>query len=72
MLTRRATGGGAFWGAWVALGVVTVIAFTSKISFFYYTLIGLVITFAVGYLLSLRQPPRPPEELRGLVRGLEE
>ena len=71
MLTRRATGTGAFSGAVIGLGVVSLVAARSHISFFYYGLVGLVATLAAGYMLSLLEPPRDPEKLAGLVRGLD-
>jgi SSS family solute:Na+ symporter len=71
MLTRRATGTGAFAGGIIGLAVVSVVAFETHISFFYYGVVGLSVTVAVGYVLGLREPERPTEQLKGLVLGLE-
>lgn len=69
MLSKRAKGTPSIIGGVVALAVVAVLNWTTHISFFYHALIGVLITFAVGYVLSLRGPAPPPEKLRGLVLG---
>jgi SSS family transporter len=71
MLSRRAKGTASTTGAVVGLIVVSVVAWNCSISFFYYSLIGLVATLVVGYSLSLIGPAPDPAELSGLVRGLE-
>ncbi|MGH9397251.1 MAG: sodium:solute symporter family transporter [Terriglobia bacterium] len=70
MLSRRAKGKAAVAGGVVALIAVASIAATTNISFFYYALIGVLITLGVGYLLSLPGKPPNPALLFGLVRGL--
>jgi SSS family transporter len=69
MLTKRCTGRGAFLGAVLSLAGVTVTAFESHISFFYYAVLGFVGTFSIGYLLSLLEPAPHPDQIRGLVLG---
>lgn len=71
MLSRRAKGTPAIIGGVVALAVVTWIMLTTNITFFYYALIGVTITFVVGFLVSLVGPPPDTASLRGLVRGIE-
>jgi len=46
---------------------VALTAWKLSISFFYYALIGVVVTWVVGYLLSLGGPARDPAELKDLV-----
>jgi len=70
MLSRRAKGTPAVIGGVVALVVVSVLNWTTNISFFYHALIGVLITFTVGYVLSLRGPRPSREKIAGLVRGL--
>lgn len=72
MLTKRATGTGAFSGAIISLAIVSMVAFRTHISFFYYGVVGLVATMAIGYLLSLLQSARSRDQLRGLVLGIRE
>src|SRR6185312_3824593 len=69
MLTRRAKGTPSIVGAAFAFGVVSWLNWKTDISFFYHALIGTVITFAVGYLLSLLSKPPQPAQLAGLVYG---
>jgi SSS family transporter len=70
MLTRRAKSTASVVGGGLGLTVVVWLALTSDISFFYHALIGTVITFAAGYLLSLWGPRPDPTRLVGLVVGL--
>lgn len=70
MLSKRAKGTPSVIGGVVALTVVAVLNWTTKISFFYHAIIGVVITFAVGHLLSLWGPTPSHEKLAGLVRGI--
>jgi SSS family transporter len=69
ILTKRATAAGAFWGGILGFAIVSAVAVLSKISFFYYGLIGLAATFGIGYLLSLPGAPPSREQLAGLVLG---
>lgn len=71
MLSRRARGGGAILGAVVGLAAVSWVALATDVAFFYYAVIGTVVTFGCGWLFSLFQPARSTAELAGLVRGLE-
>jgi SSS family transporter len=70
MTSKRATANGAFWGGISSFIIVTVVAYRTHISFFYYGIIGLMTTLAFGYLFSLLQPARPADQLTGLVLGL--
>jgi Na+/proline symporter len=71
MLTRRAKGTGAVLGGATGLLAVSLLQWKSSISFYYFALIGALLSFGVGYLLSLIGPPPNPADLSGLVRGLE-
>jgi SSS family transporter len=53
IFTKRANGKGAFIGAIIGIGIVVAIRYTSDISFVLYALIGIVVSFIVGYLASL-------------------
>jgi SSS family transporter len=70
MLTRRAKGTPTVWGAVVGVLSVALIGWKTDFSFYYFSVIGLVVTFVVGYLLSLIGPAPDSEKLRGLVHGL--
>jgi sodium-coupled monocarboxylate transporter 8/12 len=71
ILTARATAAGAFWGGILGFAIVSAVASLSKVSFYYYGLIGLAATFASGYLFSLAGAPPSREQLTGLVMGLD-
>ena len=71
MLTRTSNGTGAVLGGAAGLIAASLLQWKSSISFFYFALVGMLVTFVVGYLLSQSGQARDPEELRGLVRGLE-
>ncbi|MBO0863096.1 MAG: sodium:solute symporter [Chloracidobacterium sp.] len=51
--TKRATGGGAFWGMLCGLASVAVVSNLTKISFLWYNVIGCAVVIAVGMSLSL-------------------
>lgn len=70
MLSKRAKGSPAVIGGVVALILVSVLNWTTNISFFYHAIIGVLVTFAVGYVLSLRGPLPSREKIEGLVRGI--
>ena len=70
VLTQEATGTGAVVGGALGLAAVSLIACKSQMSFFYYALIGTVVTFVVGYMIRRLGSHRDPAELHGLVRGL--
>ena len=72
MLSRRAKGPASLIGAGVAVMVVSWIAWRTSVSFFYHSLIGAAITFALGYLLSLRGPICDRTRLVGLVHGIQD
>lgn len=70
MLSKRAKGTPAVIGGLTALVAVSVLNWTTNISFFYHAIIGVIITFAVGYVLSLLGPSPSREKVVGLVHGL--
>lgn len=70
MLSRRAKGTGVIIGGAAGLIAVTLVSVMIPISFYYLSFAGVVVTLAVGYMASLIGPKRDPEELRGLVYGL--
>jgi sodium-coupled monocarboxylate transporter 8/12 len=67
MLTTRAKSNATIAGGVAGLMAVALTAWKLSISFFYYALIGVVVTWVVGYLLSLGGPARDPAELKDLV-----
>ncbi|HLY59624.1 MAG TPA: sodium/solute symporter [Terriglobia bacterium] len=71
MLTQKGKGTGAVFGGALGFAAVSLVAWRSPISFFYYALIGTVVTYITGYLLSLAGPRRDRAELYGLVWSLE-
>jgi sodium-coupled monocarboxylate transporter 8/12 len=71
MLTKRARGDAAIGGALIGAMCVSLVAWKTSVSFFYYAIVGTVVTFFTGWLISLFQPARDPTELYGLVLGIE-
>jgi len=69
MLSKRVSSTAALWGGTVGLIVVTLVAWKSNISFFYYAIIGLIVTVAIAYLASALTTRPSPYKLKGLVRG---
>jgi SSS family transporter len=67
MLTYRAKGNATIVGAATGMISVALISWKLNVSFFYYSLIGVAVTFAVGYLLSLPGATRAQSELKDLV-----
>jgi SSS family transporter len=55
MLTRRPRGGAAISGAVAGLASVVLIALKTQVAFFYYAIVGTIVTFGAGWLLSLLQ-----------------
>ena len=51
--------------------IVSYLYVTTSISFYYYALLGAILTFAIGYLLALKGPPQDTPKLAGLVFGLK-
>ncbi len=67
MMTKRANAKGAVIG-WVAgFAVLIFVAFTTKVSFLWYAMIGCVITMTVGWVTSLLMAPPNPKQLEGLT-----
>jgi SSS family solute:Na+ symporter len=58
ILTKRATGTGAFWGLVAGMAVVLTVAFTTPIAFLWHNLIGAVVVVVVGLLVSAVDSPR--------------
>jgi Na+/proline symporter len=55
ILTRRATARGAFWGVIAGMAVVLTVAFspwTRDIAFLWHNVIGAVVVFVVGMIIS--------------------
>lgn len=71
MLTRRPRGTAALLGAIAGLASVSVLAWKTEIAFFYYAIVGALVTFGCGWLLGVLEPLRDESELYGLVLGLE-
>jgi len=71
MLTKRAKSNATMVGGAAGLISVVLIAFKTDVSFFYFAVIGLVVTMVVGYSLSLAGQRQDPATLTGLVYGLE-
>jgi SSS family transporter len=67
MLTLRAKSNATLAGGAAGLIVVSLTAYKSNISFFYFAAIGFLVTFIVGYLLSLIGTAPNPTDLTGLV-----
>jgi Na+/proline symporter len=58
IMTRRATGRGAFWGLIAGMAVVLTVAFTTRIAFLWHNLIGAVVVLIVGLAISYAERPR--------------
>jgi SSS family transporter len=71
MLTRRARGTSAICGAVAGLVSVTLFQWKTEISFFYYAIVGTLVTFGTGWFIALLQPARDESELGGLVLGVD-
>jgi sodium-coupled monocarboxylate transporter 8/12 len=67
MLTYRAKANATIIGAAVGMLSVALISWKMNVSFFYYSFIGVVVTWGVGYLLSLPGAVRDRSELKSLV-----
>jgi SSS family transporter len=67
IFTRRTRGSAAIAGAVAGLASVSLVAYKSQIAFFYYAIVGTVVTFGVGWLLSLMQSPLQQTEQDALA-----
>jgi SSS family solute:Na+ symporter len=67
MLTYRAKSNATIVGGVAGLMTVSLVAWKLTISFFYYALIGVAVTFVVGFVFSLGGNAREPGELKDLV-----
>lgn len=67
IFTRRAHAAGVLVGAAVSVVALLYVQTQTKLSFFLYGVIGIVVCVGVGYLASLVLPAKP-QELRGLTR----
>jgi SSS family transporter len=56
MLTSRANASGALSGALIGLVGVWTVKYFTQVNFFLYAMVGTLITFAAGYLVSLLTP----------------
>ena len=68
-LTKRTTATGCLIGAVCGMIAIATVIATTKWSFFWQGPIGVVATFAGGYLSSLFLAPPPKEKTWGLVMG---
>ena len=71
MLSRRAKGTPTVLGAAIGFTTVCVLGWKTNFSFYYFSFIGVVVTYAAGLLLSLFGPAPNQDKLRGLVHGLD-
>ena len=62
------------WSPWATLGLgmlgvaaLIPVCFFTKTSFIWYGMVGCVVTYVGGLIVSLLDPPLPPERLKGLV-----
>ncbi len=56
ILTRRANGTGATVGLFIGMGIVGIVASTTKVHFLWWNVVGTVAVFTSGYLISLAVP----------------
>jgi SSS family transporter len=71
MLTRRARGNAAITGAALGLTSVSLLAWKTEISFFYYAIVGTIVTLGCGWLFGQFAPARDTSDLAGLVLGID-
>ncbi|MGQ9729965.1 MAG: sodium:solute symporter family transporter [Candidatus Zipacnadales bacterium] len=67
MTTRRANDKGALLGWGAGLAVLIPLCFCTKVSFLWYALVGCVVTYGVGWIVSLFFAPPRDEQLEGLI-----
>ena len=60
ILTKRANGTGASLGLFAGMGIVALVAATTKIHFLWWNVIGALAVFVIGYLISLASPTKAP------------
>jgi Na+/proline symporter len=60
VLTPRANARGAFYGLFVGMGTVAVVAQATAVHFLWYNVIGAVTVFAVGLAITALSPAREP------------
>jgi sodium-coupled monocarboxylate transporter 8/12 len=70
MLTKRTRGNSAVAGALVGSACVSVLAWKTQVAFFYYAIVGTIVTFFCGWLFSFFEPARNESDLHGLVWGM--
>ncbi len=61
ILTRRATGRGAFFGLIAGMVAVSFVAFGTSVSFLWHNVVGVVVVVVVGMALSYTDRPRPQQ-----------
>jgi Na+/proline symporter len=71
MLSRRARGTGVICGAVLGLCSVSLVAWKTHVSFFYYAIVGTVVTFVCGWLLSVLHSAVEPPKIIGSIRESE-
>ena len=60
IMTRRATGRGAFWGLIVGMASVAAVAKYTDIAFLWHNVVGVVVVVGVGMAISLFDRSNPP------------
>jgi solute:Na+ symporter, SSS family len=71
MLSRRAKGTPTVLGAAIGFATVCVLGWKTNFSFYYFSFVGVVVTYVAGWLLSFLGPAPDQDKLRGLVHGLD-
>jgi SSS family transporter len=71
MLSATATGTAAVSGATAGLAAVSIVAWKSEISFFYYGIVGLSVTVLISYIVGLWGARPNSEAIVGLVWGYD-
>jgi solute:Na+ symporter, SSS family len=71
MLSRRAKGTATVLGAFIGALTVSLLGWFTNFSFYYFSFVGVIVTYVAGELLSYIGPAPDKEKLRGLVHGLD-
>ncbi|MGB8590328.1 MAG: hypothetical protein WCD40_03020, partial [Candidatus Acidiferrales bacterium] len=71
MLSRRAKGTATVLGAFIGAMTVSLLGWFTDFSFYYFSFVGVIVTYVAGELLSHIGTAPDKERLRGLVHGLD-
>lgn len=66
MVSRRATSEGVLVGILAGISCVAIVSVFTHVSYLLYGPLGCIVTMSVGYLASLFNPARRPDEIEGL------